>query len=72
MYRALVSFSGLISMAEGEIREIADKAMVKDLLNAGYIEEISPDSKPKEVTPESAEKPKKKSAGKKKKKSSDK
>lgn len=56
MYRALVSFSGLISMAEGEIREIADKAMVKDLLNAGYIEEITPDSEPK-----------KKSTGKKKK-----
>jgi hypothetical protein len=60
-------------MAEGEIREIADKAMVKDLLNAGYIEEVTPDPKPKEVTPdESAEKPKKKSAGKKKKKASDK
>lgn len=43
MYRALVSFSGLISMAQGEIREIADKAMAKDLLNAGYIEEVTPD-----------------------------
>lgn len=72
MYRALVSFSGLVSMAEGEIREISDKMIVEDLLNAGYIEEVSPDSKPKEVTPESAEKPKKKTAGKKKKKASDK
>lgn len=70
MYRALISFSGLISMAEGEIREIADKAMVKDLLNAGYIEEVAPDV-PKEIPledkSEEKPKPKKKSARKKKK-----
>lgn len=59
MIRALVSFSGLISMAQGEIREIADEAMKKDLLSAGYIEEITPDSEPKK-------KPTKKSTGKKK------
>lgn len=40
MYRALVSFSGLVSMAEGDVREISDKDVVKDLLNAGYIEEV--------------------------------
>lgn len=39
-YRALVSFSGLISMAMGEVREISDEAIVIDLLNAGYIEEL--------------------------------
>ena len=70
MYRALISFSGLISMAEGEIREIADEAMVKDLLNAGYIEEVTPDV-PKEIPSEDKSeekpKPKKKSARKKKK-----
>lgn len=58
MYRALISFSGLISMAQGEIREITDDVMVKDLLNAGYIEEVTPDEPPK---------PKKKSTRKKKK-----
>lgn len=36
-YRAVVSFSGAVSMAEGEIAEIADKAVSEDLLNAGYI-----------------------------------
>ena len=40
MYRALVSFSGRISMAKGEVREISDKSMVKDLLSAKYIEEV--------------------------------
>lgn len=36
-YKAVVSFSGIISMAEGEITEIADKAVSDDLLDAGYI-----------------------------------
>lgn len=42
MYRAKVSFSGVISMRKGEVREIKDKKIVKDLLNAGYIEEVAP------------------------------
>lgn len=37
-YRALVSFSGLISMSMGEEREIEDPAIVNDLLKAGYIQ----------------------------------
>lgn len=37
-YKALISFSGLISMAEGEVREIGDPAIVNDLLKAGYIQ----------------------------------
>lgn len=40
MYRATVSFSGVVSMAMGEVREILDESIAKDLLNAGYIEEI--------------------------------
>lgn len=40
MYRALVSFSGVISMALNDEREITDKNIVKDLLKAGYIEEV--------------------------------
>lgn len=39
-YRALVSFSGLISMSMGEVREIKDESIVNDLLKAGYIEEL--------------------------------
>jgi len=37
-YRAKVSFSGLVSMAKGEVKEILDSSIVNDLLKAGYIE----------------------------------
>jgi hypothetical protein len=43
-YRALVSFSGLVSMSKGEVKEIRDKYIVTDLLRAGY---IAPLEKPK-------------------------
>ena len=36
------SFSGVISMYEGETREIEDAELVADLLKAGYIEEVKP------------------------------
>lgn len=39
-YKALKSFSGLVSMFEGEIKEIENKDIVNDLLNAHYIEEV--------------------------------
>ena len=42
MYKALISFSGLVSMRKGEVGEIADKAVAEDLLKVRYIEEISP------------------------------
>ncbi len=45
MYKALVSFSGAISMAEDEIREISDKKIAKDLLSAGYIVSVNPTPK---------------------------
>ena len=48
MYKALVSFSGLISMAKNEVREIKDKEIIKDLLEAGYIEEVKPTKKKNE------------------------
>lgn len=48
MYKALVSFSGIISMAEGDVANITDEAVVKDLLRAGYIERIKDDAKPAE------------------------
>ena len=40
VYRALKSFSGVISMSMGEVREITDQKIVNDLLNAGYIVKI--------------------------------
>lgn len=54
-YKALVSFSGKIAMAMGDIREIEDASLVDDLMKAGYIIPFEADSKP-----EKAEKPKKK------------
>ena len=40
MYKALVSFSGKVTMNKGQVREIADTEVIKDLLQAGYIEEV--------------------------------
>lgn len=45
-YRALKTFSGLISMRKGEERDIKDETIVKDLLRAGYIEDLSEKTKP--------------------------
>ena len=42
MYKALKSFSGAISMAEGDTKDISNPNIVKDLVKAGYIEEIKP------------------------------
>ena len=47
MYKALISFSGAVSMRSGETREISDQKIVKDLLNAGYIVEVGGDKKTK-------------------------
>ena len=38
--RALISFSGLVSMRKGEVKEIRDKNIVTDLLRAGYVEQM--------------------------------
>ena len=40
MLKALTSFSGIVSMCEGDTREIDDAAVVADLLRAGYVEEV--------------------------------
>ena len=39
-YKALVGFSGQVSMSKGEVKEIKDKYIVDDLLKAGYIEAV--------------------------------
>lgn len=43
MYKALISFTGLVSMAKGDVREISDISLANDLLKAGYIEEAKQD-----------------------------
>ena len=46
MYKALISFSGAVSMVKGQVKDITDKAIVEDLLKAGYIEEVKTEKKP--------------------------
>ena len=64
MYRALRSFTGLVTMAKNEVKPIEDKVVAEDLLRAGYIvEEGKPASKKSDEATEEVkeEKPKKKS-----------
>lgn len=42
MYKALKSFSGVVSMAEGEVKDISDPIVINDLVKAGYIQEVKP------------------------------
>lgn len=67
MYKAKVSFSGIISMAKGQTAEIADPSIAKDLLKAGYIVEVKPAEKAKTTKAKENKKPTtraKKSGGK--------
>ena len=48
MFKALISFSGKISMSKGQVKEIKDKEIIKDLLKAGYIEEVKTTKKKKD------------------------
>lgn len=43
MYKAIKGFSGLVTMRKGEVKEIKNKDVVKDLLKAGYIVEVKPE-----------------------------
>lgn len=40
-YKANLSFSGKISMVKGEVREIIDEEVAKDLVRAGYVTDLS-------------------------------
>lgn len=50
LYRALVSFSGLVTMRKNEVREITDEEIIKDLLKAKYIELAQGSNEPKPTT----------------------
>ena len=50
MYKATKSFSGIISMKKGDVREIKDDEIAKDLIRAGYVIELADESKPKTAT----------------------
>jgi hypothetical protein len=55
MYKALKSFSGVISMRKGEVKDIQDDFIVADLKRAGYIEDYV-EEKPEEIKPKYVEK----------------
>jgi hypothetical protein len=59
--KALVSFSGAVSMAAGAVCEITDRALLADLLQAGYIEAIEAENNESKQTakPEAKKKTKK-------------
>lgn len=57
MYRAKVNFSGVVSMNVGEVADIADVNIAKDLIKAGYIEEVKPAEKAKPTKETTNKKP---------------
>ena len=67
MYKARVNFSGVVSMNVGDVRNIEDVNIAKDLLKAGYIEEVKPAKKAiaETETAETKEPPKKRTTRKK-------
>ena len=56
-YKARVSFGGKVSMGVGEVKDISDVNIAKDLLKAGYIEEVKPAEKAKTVKDTTNKKP---------------
>ena len=64
-YRALKTFTGVITMVKGEVREIKDEALVKDLVKNGFIVSLSEkkaEKKEPEAEVKAEEKPKAKSS----------
>lgn len=52
--KAMTSFAGAVCMTAGESRDISDKALVKDLISAGYVESMEAEEK-EAVPPEGDE-----------------
>ena len=48
LVKALTSFGGKISMGVGEVREILDEEITKDLLRAGHVVEAKAEKAKKE------------------------
>lgn len=60
MYKALISFTGLVSMDKDEVGAIPDPSIAKDLLKAGYIEAIDEAPEPKPTKKQTKRKGRKK------------
>ena len=69
-YKATRSFSGIVSMKKGDVRDIKDVEVAKDLLRAGYVialeeekpQESAEEEKPQESKPKTSKRTAKKKA----------
>ncbi|RGG63427.1 hypothetical protein DWW96_10820 [Eubacterium sp. AF17-7] len=50
--KALTSFTGVLSMTANEVREISDEAVLKDLVEAGFVIPVEKEPEPETTTPE--------------------
>lgn len=60
MYKALISFTGAVSMKKGEVKAIADEAIAKDLVRCGYVEALEKKEEKPASTKKTSAKSKKK------------
>lgn len=51
MYKATTSFSGIVNMKKGDVKEINNEEVAKDLLRAGYVIELADESKTQDSKP---------------------
>lgn len=49
--KALKSFAGLVTMAQGQEKVIEDKNILNDLLSAGYVEEVKENAEESPLRP---------------------
>lgn len=61
MYKALISFTGAVSMKKGEVKHIADEAIAQDLVRCGYVEALEKKEEKPASTKKTSAKSKKKS-----------
>ena len=52
LYKSNKSFCGLVNMRRGEVKELTDEAIIKDLLRVGYIEPVKAEGVAVKATPE--------------------
>ena len=57
--KAKKSFAGVVSMSAGQVKDLPDESIVKDLLRVGYIEKVSPTKEVKEPAEQKTETTKK-------------
>lgn len=48
-FKAVKSFSGVINMKKGDVKEIEDNKVAEDLVRVGYVEEVEKEEEKKPV-----------------------